>query len=81
MAHPPGKSMVYSCMLKSMKLSVIILLFTYRDDGLDGNTSKLRIEEGEQGHAYQTLHLDELDYESMYTRTIPKKQTQHSASE
>ena len=62
-------------------LSVIMLLFAYRDNGSDSNTSKLKIEEGDQGHAYQTLHLDELDYESMYTRTIPKKQTQHSASE
>ena len=39
------------------------------------NTKQTRIEEGGRGHVYQTLHLDELDYESMYTRTIPKKQT------
>ena len=36
--------------------------------------AKPKIEEGGRGHVYQTLHLDEMDYESMYTHTVPKKQ-------
>ena len=35
---------------------------------------RLRMEEGGRGHVYQTLDLDEMDYESMYTHTVPKKQ-------
>ena len=32
---------------------------------------KSKIEEGGRGHVYQTI--DEMDYESMYTYTVPKK--------
>lgn len=49
------------------------------DNGSNMNMKrKAKIEQDGQGHVYQTIDLDELDYESMYTHTVPMKET-HNA--
>ena len=51
-----------------------------RDNGPNMNIKrKAKIEQDGRGHVYQTLDLDELDYESMYTHTVPVKET-HNAN-
>ena len=45
-----------------------------RDNGSNTDKNKKgKIQEDGRGHVYQTLQLDDMDYESMYTHTVPPR--------